>query len=520
MSDEAGRGSPPPGAADVRTALAVLERISEGLVALDGQWRYTFVNPEAARLLGRTPEALVGRCIWDEFPEAKGQPFHRAYERAMKDQVFVSVEAYDPVIKRWFENRVYPSPEGVTISFREVSDQIRDRLHLEELATQLGTERRWLEQLLDRIPIPLLLIEPGTGSVTVANGAAQQTLGWELLEDERNARGSPSLWYVHPEGGPLSRADWPQSRVARGEVLDAVPFELHTEQGRMVLLCSSTTLPSDHGHQSTIALVFQDVTPLKDLEDQLSRALQERDEFLSVASHELRTPLTSANLQLHSLAKALRKSSQDGLVPTSLLEPKVDGLERSLNRFSKLLQNVLDVSSLHGGRLILEREDVDASDLIAELLARMEGEFARFNCRLSASLEPRVVGHWDRIRLEQVMANLLTNALKYGRGNPIEVSLEADARSARFTVRDQGIGIAPEDQARIFDAFQRAVSTRNYGGLGIGLWIVRQITEALGGTIRVHSAPGEGSTFVVELLRHPEGASRPEGDPAGVAQRQ
>ena len=109
------------------------------------------------------------------------------------------------------------------------------------------------------------------------------------------------------------------------------------------------------------------------------------------------------------------------------------------------------------------------------------------------------VGRWDRARLDDVLANLLSNAVKYGQGKPIEVSVEAGERSARLTVRDHGIGLAPEDQARVFERFERAVSGHEYGGLGLGLYIVRELVQAHGGTVRVESAPGAGAAFIVEL---------------------
>jgi signal transduction histidine kinase len=115
-----------------------------------------------------------------------------------------------------------------------------------------------------------------------------------------------------------------------------------------------------------------------------------------------------------------------------------------------------------------------------------------------------VPGLWDRARLEQVVTNLLSNAVKYGRGQPIEVAVMGADDRARLVVRDQGIGIAPEHLSRIFERFERAVSAHNYGGLGLGLYIVRQIVEAHGGAIHVTSTPGEGSTFVVDLPRHDE----------------
>lgn len=114
-----------------------------------------------------------------------------------------------------------------------------------------------------------------------------------------------------------------------------------------------------------------------------------------------------------------------------------------------------------------------------------------------------LVGKWDRLRIEQIITNLVSNALKFGQGKEVVVSATSDGESARIQVVDSGIGLSPEDQVRIFQKFERAVPVRHFGGFGLGLWVVRQIVEALGGTISVESEPGRGSTFTVELpLRH------------------
>lgn len=133
------------------------------------------------------------------------------------------------------------------------------------------------------------------------------------------------------------------------------------------------------------------------------------------------------------------------------------------------------------------------------MVGRLRAELAWTHCPIELQVRPGIIGQWEFLRLEQVVTNLVTNAAKYGSGKPIEVVLEAEGRRARLTVRDHGIGIAAEDQARIFEPCERAVSTRHYGGFGLGLWIVRQIIESMGGTIRVRSVSGEGSTFTVEL---------------------
>ena len=139
--------------------------------------------------------------------------------------------------------------------------------------------------------------------------------------------------------------------------------------------------------------------------------------------------------------------------------------------------------------------------MLRDAAARFREELARAGCSVAIDADGPCVGQWDRLRLEQVVTNLLSNAVKYGAGRPIEMGVSGDEAFARFSVRDHGIGILPEHRARIFDRFERAVSDRHYGGLGLGLWIVRQIVDALGGTISVESEIGKGSVFEVSLPR-------------------
>jgi two-component system sensor histidine kinase/response regulator len=230
---------------------------------------------------------------------------------------------------------------------------------------------------------------------------------------------------------------------------------------------------------------------------ELREAVKARDEFLSIASHELKTPLTSLQAHVQMALRALRKQNQPGQAP---LTKRLEAAEQASKRLVHLIDGLLDVSRISVGRLELEPEEVDLAEVAREVAARFRPELAEAGCSLEINLES-AVGRWDRLRVEQVVTNLLSNAIKYGRGQPIELQVQANDGAARLVVRDRGIGIAPEQAKRIFERFERAVSPRNYGGLGLGLYIAHQIVEAHNGTIRVESRPGEGSTFTVELPR-------------------
>jgi PAS domain S-box-containing protein len=475
-----------------------LERVTDGFVALDREWRYVYLNTEGARLLGRTPEQLLGKHIWTEFPDGIGQPFHRAYERAMAEQTPITLEDYYPPFERWFENRIYPSPEGLSIYFHDITEQVKARERTEQLAARLEEERQWLEALLEHMPTPLVLVQPDTGRVSFANVAAVQLVGSLLVRDGGADAAAHGGTWSDASGQVLTAEALPPARVARGETLENLQLLWHSPAGVRWVLCNSTHLPAWEGHPAICVLAFQDISSLKHVEAELARAVRDRDEFLSIAAHELRTPLTSLTLLVQSLVRFLHKSAWSGLAPEEVAT-KTDPLLRGLARLTKLVQNLLDLSRLRNGRLVLEREEVEASRLVTDVVERLREELAWTQSPIALHVRPGILGQWDASRVEQVITNLVSNAARYGNGKPIEVTLAREGHLARLSVKDHGIGIAPEDQARIFEPFERAVSTRHYGGFGLGLWIVRQIVESMGGRIRVESIPGEGSTFTVEL---------------------
>ncbi|HET9598842.1 MAG TPA: CHASE domain-containing protein [Anaeromyxobacteraceae bacterium] len=224
------------------------------------------------------------------------------------------------------------------------------------------------------------------------------------------------------------------------------------------------------------------------------QAVKLRDEFLSIASHELRTPLTSLALQSDSL----RATAARGDVPPAVAR-KVEVIRRNVDRLAQLISALLDITRIGAGRLELQLERVDLAQVVQDVAERFEDEARRGGSELRVAVAPGIVGRWDRLRIDQVLTNLVGNALKYGQGRPVEVRAAADGDRALLSVRDEGIGIPLEAQQRIFERFERAVSGRHYGGFGLGLWIVRRILEELGGSIRVESEPGRGATFTVAL---------------------
>ncbi len=248
---------------------------------------------------------------------------------------------------------------------------------------------------------------------------------------------------------------------------------------------------------------------------ELGEAVRLRDEFLSVASHELKTPLTPLSLKLQALALAARAEPDSPLAQRLLRD--LEMMRRQVRRLAELVNDLLDVSRITTGRMKLNYEQVDLPVLVREVVTRFEPQAERAGCSLDLNCEDSVAGEWDRLRLEQVVTNLLSNALKYGAGKPVHVQVRSGVTRAWVVIRDEGIGIESEAIDRIFDKFERAVSSQHYGGLGLGLYVTRQIVEAMGGEVRATSTPGQGATFTVELPRHPwrEQRSSEEAPPGG-----
>lgn len=239
----------------------------------------------------------------------------------------------------------------------------------------------------------------------------------------------------------------------------------------------------------------------------LRMAVSARDEFLALAAHELRTPVAAASLTLDGMA---RKNAAGTATPEWMLR-QAENTRRALRRLSQLVEALLDVTRIGANKLELNREQTDLSEVARELLER----FAAASSQVTLEAPAPVVGDWDRLKVEQVVVNLLSNAVKYGDQKPVIIAVFERDGHGIIEVRDQGIGISAEAQARLFQRFHREAAVRHFGGLGLGLWISRNIVDAHGGTIQVSSEAGKGTTFRVELPMR----VTPQPGPADLAAR-
>jgi signal transduction histidine kinase len=213
-----------------------------------------------------------------------------------------------------------------------------------------------------------------------------------------------------------------------------------------------------------------------------------REEFLAVAAHEIRGPITTIRLAIEGL--------RTGLAPSTTL---IDMIDREEHRLASLVDELLDLGRIQSGRLHLDLQPVDLAAVVREVAERMKPDLARSGSQLTIVGANTLMGRWDPLRLYQVVTNLVSNANKFGQGKPIEIELGCTRDRAVLKITDHGIGIPADRLSAVFNPFERAVPARHYGGLGLGLYIVRSIVTNLGGTIDLHSRIHEGTTFVIEL---------------------
>lgn len=246
--------------------------------------------------------------------------------------------------------------------------------------------------------------------------------------------------------------------------------------------------------------VVHDLTKQKQEEEALKRAIESRDEFLSIASHELKTPLTILQLQAQLFKRNISVEADD-LFPKDKIQQLVELTIRQVQKLTFLVEDMLDISRIRTGRLTLRWEQFNMRELIQGMIDRYRDQFIAVGCGVPEFTysADSVIGTWDKMRIEQVLSNIFNNAILYAKGHPVKVRLKTVGKMAQFAVEDHGEGIAKENLKKIFDRFERVVDHNEISGLGLGLFISNQIVQAHGGKIWAESEVGKGTTFFVEL---------------------
>jgi PAS domain S-box-containing protein len=373
---------------------------------------------------------------------------------------------------------------------RELREVAVRRERREALAQVQERERR-LSAIFSQVAVGVAQVDLD-GTLRSANQRFSDLVG----RPSDQLAGARDQELTHPDDAAAVAAAF--ERLSAGESCQLEKRYLRPDGSAIWVNQTLSPVLGEGGRPEHAVVVVQDVTDRKRAEDGLRDAILARDEFLSIASHELRTPVTALELNLASVMPLVR-SPLPGCELPEKLAGKLIRAARQVDRLTTLINSLLDVSRITAGRVSLCPVDVDLAELVRAVTARFREVIERSESTLVLRAEQAIQGRWDAIALETVTGNLLSNAIKFGAGRPIEVAVESDDRHARLTVVDHGIGIAEEQQGRIFERFERAVSARHYGGFGIGLWVARHLVEAHGGDIQVTSRQGEGSRFTVEL---------------------
>lgn len=548
-----------------REIVTIWESMTDAFYTLDAQWHITHVNSQAARLMQRNAKELIGKSVWEEFPEAIGSTFEQEFRRAIAEQVNVDFEAFFPSYDCWYEVHAYPSSAGLAVYFRDISERkqsvevLLERTRLAELSADIGqalTGNGNLENMLRRC-----------AEIMVEHLDAVFTRIW-TLDREANMlelKASAGL-YTHLDGphGRIALGQYKIGRIAQerqphltNQVLNDPCISDHEWAKRegMVAFAGYPMVVEDRligviamfARRPLNEVTLQALASVADamalgierkrgenerklLLENEQRARQEaettnriKDEFLATVSHELRTPLT-AILGWSSMLRSGRLGEENKV-------QALDTIDRNARVQVQLIDDLLDVSRIITGKLRLKIAPVELSRVIEAAVDAVRPSVDARDIQLQVFLDPEVAPvAGDADRLQQVMWNLLSNAVKFTpKHGQVQVRLEQINSSIEITVSDSGKGLDADFVPHIFDRFRQAdqTSTRAHGGLGLGLSIVQQIVQLHGGTIRAESAgAGQGTSFVVQLphitatnteyskRRHPtstDSAPAPEG---------
>jgi PAS domain S-box-containing protein len=494
-----------------RDAVAILESIAEGFFTLDSEWRFDFVNHQAHLIVNREPGTLEGRTLWEAFPGLEGTEFERNYLRTMHERVKTSFTAFYAVDGRWYDVSTFPAPEGVSVYFRDVTEQKLLQAEGERLVAESETQRRIYETALNNTP-DFVYVFGLDHRALYANEALLKVWGVDDVRGKRWMDLGYEQWHAD-----MHDAEIDQVIRTRAPIRGEIPFT-GTNGTRVYDYIFAPVFGSD-GQVVAIAGTTRDITDRQAAEQalrqqaaSLAEADRAKDEFLATLSHELRNPLAPLR---NSLA-LLRQLDQDN----EKAEPVRAMMERQVNHLVRLVDDLLEVSRISRGTLSLRKERVEMAAIVRSAIETSEPLMAEAGHALDVVLPPEPL--WlegDPVRLAQVLANLLNNAAKYSNdGGRITVRGESRDGQAVISVRDTGLGIDPDMLPRVFDMFSRGHrdSGRAQGGLGIGLALARRLAEMHDGTLDGYSdGPGKGSEFVIRLPQAAPPAAQPA--PAPVA---
>ncbi len=476
---------------------ATIASIADAVIIFGLQGEIARMNPAAENLFAYSPkmrqEPLAERIAWLRVETPAGVPFPPSeipVARALRGEtVRGAVMVLHPAPDRtlWTNVSAAPirSPEGQMLGavaiFTDITEQKRAEAERERVLAEL-------EATISSIPDGVIIYGAG-GEILRMNPAAERMFRYTAARRELPLpQRSAWLRVETPEGAPVPAEESPTFRALRGETVFGSVLVLHPapEQTIWATVSAAPIRTADGITQGAVA-TFTDITPLHELQ-------KNQELYTHTISHDLRTPLTVIHGHAQLLEKLLRGRdlpSEVGMHTEAILQASA--------RMGALIEDLVDAARLEGGQLRLERERIDFASFLADLLRSSAPglEVERIVADIPTELPPLAA---DPHRLERVLTNLLTNALKYSpAGSPVEIRTRPADGEVEISVTDHGQGLEPEDQRHIFERFYRPKSGRKEGGVGLGLFIARMLVEAHGGRIAVSSVPGRGSTFTFTL---------------------
>lgn len=486
-----------------RLLAETLENISDGFVTIDSQWRYTFVNAEASRLLKRSPRELLGRSVWDRFPEELGGAAHVALLRGLEQNVSVEFEEFSAGLGRWFSGRAHPTGHGgLAVYFQDITAR-------KETQAALMSREQQLQHVTDNAAVMVVQCSRDLKYVFVNKTTAEffgrtvdEIIGRPIVE----VIGADALEAIRPHVEMVLRGE-------RVEYEGVVPYARRGPRWMRGVYVPDRNVQGDVvGWIGAIADLTEHkrmVEALRESEEALRESDRRKDRFLATLAHELRNPLSPIR---YSIAMLKMKGTEDAKALAAY-----DVIDRQVSSMARLLDELLDINKLGRDNLQILRENVALEAVIANAIETMRPLIESRRHEIEVVLPGAPVKlDADPVRLAQVFGNLLNNAAKYmDPGGRIKLTADVESGSVVVRVKDNGIGIAPESLPHLFEMFSQVPVAREraQGGIGIGLSLAKGLVELHGGTIEAHSeGVGKGAEFLVRLPIA-TGASVPAADP-------
>lgn len=484
----------------------LLGNMTDGYMVIDGDWIIRHVNDRHVALTGLPKEAQLGRSMQDVFFSGQNQeasPYLQNCRRAKTDRVSIAFEEYYAPLDMWTAVNLYPTgDDGLAIIY---SNLTAERL----LRKNVEAERQKFEAVFFDSPAGMALLRGPDLVFEKANGSYIKFVG------QRDIVGKPLL-----EAMPEMHGQ-PFAQLMTDVLNTGVPFEAHAMAAELLdgvtgiirklyFDFTYSRINDGAGNPYGVYIHAIDVTGKVEaskradaLAMRLTEAIEARDEFLSSASHELKTPVTSIKMQLQMTRRKVKPA--EGIVPeASKLARVLDMCGKQVDRLAALIEDLLDVSRIAAGKMTFNYAPTDVSAMVRDVAEQFASAFEEAGCTVHVDAQSTTKLSCDAFRIEQVVVNLITNAIKYGAGSRVDVRVEErPGGGSCIEVADQGMGISEEGQKRVFERFERAVTHKNVSGLGLGLYICRQIVLGHGGDIEVSSVLGRGSKFTVKLPNMP-----------------